>query len=260
MKRATAAFLLVFALSCKRAEEKRPVQIVTTQEVLATGLVQHVVDVFTRQNGVRVSLRAVPAAQLGQAAADADVVVTGDAATAQAFEQTGKAMLHNRFAFDDFVLAGPARDPVRVRHAANAPEAFRKIAARRRAFCAPVDVAPLRKRELEIWAAARVDPHENKRYRDCRGDAAALLAEAGRREAYTIVYRATAESARRSKESVLLSGTPMLREPFTVLLIRREKPSKDAEWLVEWMMSFRGREAVQTFAAPDGRRFYVVEP
>jgi len=24
--------------------------------------------------------------------------------------------------------------------------------------------------------------------------------------------------------------------------------------------SFRGREAVQTFAAPDGRRFYVVEP
>jgi len=59
MKRATAAFLLVFALSCKRAEEKGSVLLVTTQ----------------------------------------------------ALEQTGKAMLHNRFAFDDFVLAGPARDP-----------------------------------------------------------------------------------------------------------------------------------------------------
>jgi len=258
MKRATAAaamFLLAF--SCKRAEEKHPVELITTPEVLATGLVQHVVDVFAHQSHVQVHVRTVPFAQLAASADAADVVVTGDAATPQALERAGKVRLHNRFAFDDFAVVGPTRDPARVHRARNAPEAFRAIAARRRAFCAPVDVAALRKRELEIWAAAAVDPHEDKRYRDCRGDTATVLAEAERRSGYTLTYRAAAEHER---SKVLLSGTPMLRDPFTILLLRRPRPNKDAEWLVEWVMSFRGREVVQSFAAPDGRRFYVAEP
>jgi tungstate transport system substrate-binding protein len=261
MRRATAAaamFLAAFA-ACKRAEEKRPVHVVTTPEVLSSGLVQHLVDVFARQSNVRVELRGVPSAQLVQSAADADVVVAGDAATAQALRQGGKARLLNTFAFDDFVIAGPSRDPAHVRRAGSAPEAFRNVASRRRAFCAPVDVAPLRGRELEIWSAAGVDPHRNKRYRHCRGDAAAVLAESERREAYTLVDRATAENARLSKLKVLMSGTPMLRDPFTIVLIRQAKPYKDAEWLVEWVMSFRGREVVQSFAASGGRRFYVAE-
>ncbi len=262
MKRATAAaamFLAVF-VACTRAEEKRPVRLVTTPEVLTSGLVQHVVDVFAHQSNVRVEMRTVPSGQLVQSATDADVVVAGDAATAQALGRAGKARLENTFAFDDFVLVGPSRDPGHVRRAANAPEAFRNLASRRRAFCAPVDVAPLRNRELQIWSAAGVDPHHNKRYRDCRGDAAAVVAESERRDAYTFVYRATVENVHPSKIKALMSGTRMLRDAFTILLIRQQKPNKDAEWLVEWVMSFRGREAVQSFAAADGRRFYVGEP
>lgn len=255
MRRSAATLLaVVLAAACRRAEPPRPVLLAAPAAVLGPGLVQHLVQIFTRQTGVAVEIRAVPPERLG--ADDADVVVAGDATTPQALRRSGNVRLQSTFAYDDFVIIGPPRDPAHVARAGNAAEAFRAIAARRRAFCAPVGVAALRERELAVWAAAGVDPHADKRYRDCGGDAAALLEEAAHREAYTLIGRSAAERLHSRKLKILLGGGPLLRDPFTIVLLRRPKPSRDAEWLVEWVMSYRGREAVQSYLTPDGRRFY----
>ena len=100
------------------------------------------------------------------------------------------------FAYDDYVLVGPARDPAHVRGSPTAAEAFRRIIARKQAFCSPVDVPPLFAVERDIWSAARIDPQKDRRYKTCHGNARAVLDSAAMLAAYTLTDRATAEGMR----------------------------------------------------------------
>ncbi len=100
-------------------------------------------------------------------------------------------------------------------------------------------------------------PGKNRHYAERAGDAAAVLAEASKRGAYTLTDRATADAVRPEHLRVLLRGVPMLANDFTIILLQQPNVTKDATWFVEWVMSFRGRDAIDSYRVNGQRRLYL---
>ncbi len=256
-----AAIWLLAACRHPAAQQKR-VAMAASPDLAATGLPQLLLSTFAEESHVATEFVAADDAALVRAAraGTVDVAVANSPDLIKAMRNMKSVGLQSVFAYDDFILAGPKRDPARVRSAATAADAFRSIARRRQPFCSPSDVRAFVHREAEIWAAAKVDPKTDRHYRLCKGNAASALALAGRLPAYTITDRATFESAGRKLGLVsLLEGTAMLHNDYTVLLLTPPAKNQNAEWFVQWLMSYRGREVVDGYRFDGGRRFFLTE-
>lgn len=263
-KKVVAVLLIVAGAvtACRRDEEQARVTVVTTPDVAGIGIVQMLADRFTRETKTPATLivteeRLVP--ELVQSG-KTSVVLTVSPELQRVLRQSGTVRLAQTIAYNDYLLVGPRRDPARAKSAKTAAEALRRIARRDRAFCSPVDVPELRYRESLLWEASPADPEDDRRYRNCHGSAEEVLKEASRRGAYTLTDRATFEAAASDVELIpLLAATPMLHNDLTLLLIRQPKPNRNADWFVQWVMSYRGRDAIERYRYEGGRRFFIRE-
>lgn len=248
--------------ACRGKERPAHVTVVTTPDVAGISVAAMLVERFGRESKVPVALivteeRLVPdLVERGVA----DVVLTVSPSLPQQLQKRGAVRLAQPIAYNDYLLVGPKRDPARAKTARTAAEALRRIARRDRAFCTPIDVPDLRHREALLWAASPAEPRDDRRYRRCSGSAQEVLEEATRRGAYTVTDRATFEAAGKEVTLVpLLQGTPLLHNDLTLLLLRTPKRNQNAEWFVQWVMSYRGRDAIERYRYDGGRRLFVRE-
>jgi tungstate transport system substrate-binding protein len=258
-----SAFLVMLAaIACRRGEEAARVTVVTTPGLAGIGVVQMLAERFSAESKVPASIvvteeRFVPGLVRS---AVAEVVITTSPALQRELERAGAVRLSQTIAYNDYLLVGPKRDPARAKSAKTAAEALRRIARRDRAFCSPVDVPHLRHREALLWAASPAAPEDDRRYRMCKGTALEVLREASRLGAYTLTDRSTFESAGTRVDLVpLLQGTPMLHNDVAVLLIRGTRPHRNAEWFVQWVMSYRGRDAIDRYRYDGEHRLFLSE-
>lgn len=260
MRRSAIALALLLAAACKR--DDGTVTVVTTPDVAGTGLVSMLTQRFSAESKAPVTLIVTEERLVPELVREgiADVVFTSSPSLQNGLRQGGRIKLAQPIAYNDFLLVGPKRDPARAKSAKTAAEALRRIARRDRAFCTPIDVPELRHREAILWAASPAEPRDDRRYRRCSGTALEVLEEASRRGAYTLTDRATFEAAGRAVKLVpLLQQTPLLHNHLMVLLPRTPKRHANAEWLVQWVMSFRGRDAIERYRYDGGRRFFISE-
>jgi tungstate transport system substrate-binding protein len=261
---ALAGLLVTLAAlgACRRADEQAAVTIVTTPDLAGTGLVESLARTFSAASNVRTHVlvteeRLIPAL-VGDGVAD--VVFTRSAALQQEIGRAAPIRIRHTIAYNDYLLVGPKSDRARAKEARTAAEALRRIARRDRAFCAPADVPDLRHREALLWRESPAEPSDDRRYRICRGTAMEVLQEASRRSAYTLTDRATFESAGSTIDLVpILERTPLLHNHVDLLLPRPKRRHRNAEWFVQWAMSFRGREVVERLRYDGERRFFAGE-
>lgn len=260
---ASLALLLAISLTaCGRREERASVTIATTPDVAGSGLVQRLARRFAVESKVPAHVivteeRLIP--DLVRSGA-ADVVLTTSPALRDGLQRAALVKLTQTVAYNDYLLLGPKRDPARAGRAKTAAEALRRIARRDRAFCSPVDVPELRHREAILWEASPASPDDDRRYRECKGTALEVLQEASRRSAYTLTDRSTFERAGKDVRLVpLLQGTPMLHNDLMVVLARPARRHTNAEWFVQWLMSYRGRDEIERYRYEGERRFFVRE-
>lgn len=261
--RAFAVVGILGALSgCERQRERTSVTIATTPEVAGTGVARMLADAFSAESKVAANVivtdeRLIPDLIRKDAV---DVTITTSPELKRMLHDAKLIRLEQLIGYDDYLLVGPRRDPARTKDAKTAAEALRRIARRDRAFCAPVDVPELRDREARLWNASPASPADNRRYRPCRGSAIEVLREASRRGAYTLTDRATFERARNEINLVpLLQRTPLLHNDITMFLSTSPRPRPNAEWFVQWVMSYRGRDAIQRYRYGDGQRLFLAE-
>jgi tungstate transport system substrate-binding protein len=257
---ALMAMLLIAA--CRRANEQAAVTIATTPDVAGNGVIEPLAGTFSAASKVRTHIivteeRLIPALVRDGVA---DVVFTSSPALQQELRRGSLVRLAHVVAYNDYLLAGPSRDPAKAKQAKTAADALRRIARRDRAFCSPADVPDLRHREARLWAASPASASDDRRYRLCRGTALEVLEEASRRSAYTITDRATFEAAgAKSKLVPILQRTPLLHHHIEMLLARGERRHRNAEWFVQWVMSHRGREIVERHRFDGARRWFATE-
>lgn len=252
------ALCLAALLACRGRHQPRGVTVITTPDVAGIGVVAMLTDRFARESKVPVGT-IVTEERLIPGLIDrgvGDVVFTVSPALQQEIRKRGVVRVAQTIAYNDYLLVGPKGDPARAGTARTAAEALRRIARRDRAFCTPVDVPDLRFRETLLWQVSPAEPRHDRRYRLCRGSASDVLEEASRRGAYTLTDRATFQAARKVDLVPLLQGTPMLSNELTLLLLHSPDRNPNADWFVQWVMSFRGRDAIERYRYDGGRRLF----
>ncbi|HYC62893.1 MAG TPA: hypothetical protein VEK79_25360 [Thermoanaerobaculia bacterium] len=254
--------MMIIVAACRRADEQAAVTIATTPDLAANGIVEPLARTFSAASKVRTHIIVTEEASIPALVRDgvADVVFTTSPVLQQELRRGSLVGLANVVAYDDYLLVGPSRDPAKAKQAKTAAEALRRIARRDRAFCSPIEVPDLRHREAQLWAASPASASEDRRYRLCHGTALEVLEEASRRSAYTITDRSTFEAARANSMLVpILQHTPLLHHHIEVLLARSERRHRNAEWFVQSVMSYRGREIIERHRFDGGRRWFTTE-
>jgi tungstate transport system substrate-binding protein len=254
--------MLLIAAACRREDEQGAVTIATTPDLAAGGIVEPLSRTFSAASKVHTNVIVTEEALIPALVRDgvADVVFSSSPALQQELRRGSLVRLANVVAYDDYLLVGPSRDPARAKQAKTAAEALRRIARRDRAFCSPIDVPDFRYREAQLWAASPAASSDDRRYRLCHGTALEVLLEASRRSAYTITDRSTFEAAgAKSKLVPILQHTPLLHHHIEMLLTRGERRHRNAEWFVQWVMSYRGREIIERHRYDGARRWFVTE-
>lgn len=254
--------LLALLSACNRHRERASVTIAATPEVAGIGVAQMLADAFSTESKVPANVIVTEAHLIPDLVRKGvvDATITTSPELKRQLHDAKVVRLAQTIGYDDYLLVGPKRDSARTKDAKTAAEALRRIARRDRAFCAPVDVPELREREARLWDASPASPSDNRRYRPCHGSAIDVLRESSRRGAYTLTDRATFERARREVDLVpLLQRTPLLHNDVTVLLSASSSSRPNADWFVQWIMSYRGRDAIQRYRYGADQRLFVEE-
>lgn len=267
--RPAGAGLLLLALLAVPALAGAPkpaaLVLATTTSTQDTGLLDVLVPAFEQRTGIHVKTIAVGS---GEALAmgrrgDADVLLVHSKAAEEAFMaarfgESRRPVMHN-----DFVIAGPAADPAKVR-GTEAAEAFRRIAAAGATFVSRGDSSGTNVKELGLWKAAGASPRGKQWYVSAgqgMGETARIAAE---KRAYLLIDRGTwlALAKGLAPLEVLSEGSPDLFNSYRVIVVSpKAHPAvhvREARRFAAWIVAPETQAVIGDFGrAKFGRPLFV---
>jgi tungstate transport system substrate-binding protein len=152
-----AIVAVVFAAGSVWAETR--IKCASTTSTQNSGLFDYLLPIFEKKTGIKVDVVAVgtgAAIEIGKRG-DADVVLV------HAKQQELKAVKEGAFVnrhdvmYNDFVIIGPANDPLKIKGMKTAADAFKKISAQGAEFVSRGDKSGTNTKELAIWKTAGND-------------------------------------------------------------------------------------------------------
>ena len=239
----------------------------STTSVENSGLLRHILPIFTRTTGIEVRVIAQGTGQALATAAhgDADLVLVHDPEAEQAFMDAGHGLTRQEIAWNDFIVVGPSADPAHIGGLRDATEALMAIATARTAFVSRGDKSGTDALEKRLWKAAGLDParFEGSWYRDIGGGMGAALNTAAAMDAYTLSDRGTWLSFNNKRGlRIVLEGDRRLINRYDVILLHpkthpraQQAPSRR---LAEWLASAEGQAAIGGFTVAGQTLFHPV--
>ena len=163
----------------------------------------------------------------------------------------GKLLNRRLVMYNDFVIVGPAEDPARIRGAATAAEALRRIAQSRARFISRGDRSGTNLLELALWKDVGVEPRGAWYIESGQGMGPTLLIADDRR-AYTITDRGTYRAfARRLSLAVLLEKDRPLLNLYSVLEVNPANGPRinaaGGKAFADFMVSPEAQAAIKVF-------------
>jgi tungstate transport system substrate-binding protein len=238
----------------------------STTSVENSGLLAHILPIFTKQTGIIVHVLAQGTGQALQTAArdDADLVLVHDPEAEARFIAAGNGIDRAQIAWNDFVIVGPRADPAKLAGGHDAVAAFRAIAAASAPFVSRGDNSGTDALEKRLWRAAGIDPAAASGagtwYRDIGGGMGAALNAAAAMDGYTLSDRGTWLSFRnKGSLVVLVEGDPRLINRYDVILLNPAKHPAPKQALARrfaaWLRSPEGQAAIGAYRM-DGQQLF----
>jgi len=238
----------------------------STTSTQNSGLFDYLLPRFEKQSGIKVDVVAVgtgAAIEIGTRG-DADVVLVHAKQQELKAVQEGAFVNRHDVMYNDFVIIGPANDPLKIKGMKSAPEAFRKIADQKAAFVSRGDKSGTNTKELAIWKSAGIDPKGQKWYLEVGQGMAKTQRIANEKRAYTLTDRGT-WLASKDKDKldmvVVLEGDPVLFNQYGVMAVNPEKHKqvkyKEAMAFVDWLISPAGQKAIGAYKDKRGNRLFT---
>jgi len=226
-----AALCLVLA-ACAPAPAPTPTPPANPNLILATttstqdsGLLDVLVPLFEQQTGYTVKTVAVgtgEALKMGEEG-NADVLLVHAPSSEQTFMDGGNGKDRLLVMHNDFILVGPASDPVGVKGKSPA-EALAAIAAAGAPFISRGDDSGTNKKELDLWKKAATDPAGQSWYSETGQGMGATLRVASEKDAYTLTDRATYLANKGNLQlETLVEGDPSLLNIYHVITVNPDK-------------------------------------
>jgi len=231
-----------------------------------SGLFQYILPKFQAKTGLQVDVVAVgtgAAIEIGKRG-DADVVFVH--AKQQELQAVAEGYFVNRHdvMYNDFVIIGPASDPLKIKGLTSAAEAFKKIAAAGGPFVSRGDKSGTNTKELAIWKAAGIDPKGQKWYLEAGQGMEKTQRVANEKKAYTLTDRGT-WLATKDKDKlemvIVLEKDPVLFNQYGVMAVNPEKHKQvkyqEAMAFVDWLISPEGQQTIAAFKDAHGNQLFI---
>ena len=256
-----AAALL--ALLCGGGVFAADLRVGATHTLEDSGVLRVLVAAFERDKGVKVRALVAGTGQVMKyaEAGDVDVVFTHSRADEESLVKRGIGRSRADVMWNDFVIAGPAADPARIRGMRDAAEALRRIRAAGARFMSRGDDSGTHKKELQLWAGVGglvAWPG----YLAAGQGASRTLMMAYELDAYDLVDRATLRQfSRRFPLAILVEGDPRLRNEYGVTTLvasgTRRINEADAAAFAAWLVSPAARALIGAYRVEGERAFYL---
>ncbi len=262
---------LLIATSAMAAEKS--ITISTTTSTENSGLLAHLLPIFTADTGIEVKViaKGTGAAIKDGQDGNVDAILVHDTARENAFVEEGFGTKRYYVMFNDFVVIGPDADPAKAKTTKSTEAAFQAIADAKAPFISRGDDSGTHSKEAKIWAGTKVElkdkyPASSAWYNSIGQGMGKTIIMADEKLGYTISDRATyyamkyAEPA--TTELVIVSeGHADLLNPYGYIPVN---PAKHANAKVEeatifgdWLVSDKGKAAIEGFKAQGKQLFFV---
>jgi tungstate transport system substrate-binding protein len=262
------ATAILAAASGQAADQSpaRSIMLASTTSVENSGLLAHILPIFTKETGISVHVLAQGTGQALATAArgDADLVLVHDPEAEQRFIVEGHGAERRQIAWNDFIVVGPRSDPAHVAGGHDAVGAFTAIADARAPFVSRGDKSGTDALEHRLWRAAELDPTKaggDSWYRDIGGGMGAALNTASAMGAYTLSDRGTWLSfGNKGDLTVLVEGDPHLLNCYDVILLDPQKhpeaKRESARRFADWLVSAAGQGAIGAYKLNGEQMFH----
>ncbi len=234
-----------FALCGMPAQAAENLRISSTIGPVDAGMLPLLAETFTKETGIEVTIaKAGTGATLKKAESGSfDLVMVHARKLEDAFCAAGFGVDRRDVMYNDFVILGPKSDPAGIKGMKKVTEAVKKIAAAKVPFVSRGDKSGTHVKEMEIWAAAGVQPSGDW-YEVWEGGAKgnkATTLYVNEKQAYTLMDRATWLTVKDDVSVVpLMEADPLMLNLIAIIRVNPEKfPAihkdealKFADWVV----------------------------
>jgi tungstate transport system substrate-binding protein len=249
------ALLAALCLLASVAVHGAELRLGATHTLQDSGVLAVLLPAFAAATGIKVKPLVAGTGQVMKYAenGDVDVIFTHSPADEEKLVARGIAMERRDVMYNDFVIAGPATDPARVRGMRDAAAALKRIREAGARFVSRGDDSGTHKKELQLWQAAGgfgAWPG----YLAAGQGAARTMMMAYELDGYGLIDRATYNQLqRRHPLEVLVEGDARLLNQYGVAPIRSmpQRPANEAgaRRFADWLLSEPARKLIAGYRA-----------
>jgi len=267
--RSIFAFLAIFTFGLgipgDANSSERSLILQSTTSTANSGLYNHLLPVFEDETGIKVHVVAVGTGQAIRNArnGDGDVLLVHSKEAEEKFVADGFGLKRFDVMYNDFVIVGPPADPAKIAGLGNAKDALRKIASARSFFASRGDDSGTHKKELQIWAAANLDPSKDSGtwYRETGSGMGATLNIGVGMGAYVLTDRATWLSFGNKRDfKTHVQGDEVLFNQYGIVLINPAKhprvKASAGQRFIDWILSPKGQGAIAGYKLRGKQLFF----
>ncbi len=255
----TACFAMLFATSSFSQERLR---MSTTTSTEASGLLNVLLPPFEKANNVKVEVISVgtgKALKLGENG-DVDVVFVHARPAEDKFVASGFGVDRRDVMYNDFVIIGPKDDPVGVKKAANAIEAFKLLSQGKADFISRGDDSGTHQMEKQLWKEAGIKP-EGKWYLEAGQGMGPVLQMANDKKGYALADRGTFIAYEGKIDSVIVKeGDKALFNPYGIIAVNPQKhPTVNialAKKFIDYVTGPEGQKVIADFKLNGKQLFF----
>jgi tungstate transport system substrate-binding protein len=231
-----------------------------------SGFFDYLLPLYEKKTGIQVDIVAVgtgAAIEIGKRG-DADLLFCHAKEQELQAVQEGCFVNRHDVMYNDFVIIGPAGDPLKIKGLKLAAEAFKKIGGAGSPFVSRGDKSGTNIKELAIWKTAEIDPQGRKWYLQTGQGQEKTQRIANEKQAYALTDRGT-WLATKDKDKlemvVVLEGDPVLFNQYGVMAVNPARhpqvKSKEAMQFIDWLISPEGQKAIGDFKDKHGNRLFI---
>lgn len=264
-----ACFVFISSVCYADDSPKKVIMLATTTSVAETGLLDKIVDVFSKEKNIEIKYVAVGTGKALEIAksCDADVLLVHAPDAEKAFIEAGNGLDRNEVMYNDFVLVGPKNDPAKA-SGKDIREALTKIHQTKNIFISRGDNSGTHMLEKKLLQDIKIQPDTSGYYLESGQGMAPTLRMAAEKDGYTMVDRASwnffvANQGAQNPLGLLVEGDPALLNRYSVMRVNPEKCAKTdpatAKVFLEWWTSPQAKEMIEGHTK-NGNKLYKYGP
>lgn len=258
VKPALAATLAVVSL----ATSAQSIVMSSTTSTEQSGLFSQLLPAFKAASGIDIKVVALGTGQALDMArrGDADVVFVHDEKAEEKFVADGFSLKRLPVMYNDFVLIGPAADPLKLK-GQDIGEALKKVSAGNGNFVSRGDKSGTHAAELRFWSMAGLSDKKGSGYKECGCGMGPALNIASSSGAYVLADRGTwLNFKNRADLTVLVEGDKRLFNQYGVMVVNPAKHPHVkvalAQKFVDWVVSPAGQSAIASYKIGGEQLFF----